>query len=286
MIFTGLSQSEKIQIVNDAAQGKDIVWLSTQAYVETCPVESFVDWAESIMYRTFYPLLQRINRDTVLVIDEFLRTQNRNELTYNCVRHYCNQAGKVIVFQYLPMIDSKQDFMILFDFVTRSRWKREPFTPALLAETEIHIQNPNIEIDIHPVEASAKLREKYSTQREKLFHSIGNKDPHTIPRNLHLLGGSERLTALEFSDLANTHKPVSRNARLKTDTFKSINRENQWAIVDLPHRSIDFTDFLFAIGQTSIPVFTTDLKVDQWYASRLKDWQKRLDECYTEISGG
>ena len=57
-----------------------------------------IEYNEVIMYRTFYPLLEEIGPDHLLVVNEFMRTRNRNDLTYNCLRHYLNQCGHTMVF--------------------------------------------------------------------------------------------------------------------------------------------------------------------------------------------
>jgi len=80
-----------------------------------------VEWADIIEYRFYYRLLREIDQSTLIVINECLRTQNRHELAYNCIPLFLQQTGHQVVFQYLPLIESPEDFMILFDFDTRSQ---------------------------------------------------------------------------------------------------------------------------------------------------------------------
>ena len=95
----------------------------------------YISYKNIIEYEYFYRLLQEIDQYTLLIIDECLRTQNRNDLTYNCLRHFINQSGHILVFQYLPMIDSVEDFMILFDFDSKSQWKREKFSVDIIKKS-------------------------------------------------------------------------------------------------------------------------------------------------------
>ena len=71
---------------------------------------------EIIQYKFYYRLLQEIGKDTLLVVNECLRMQNRYDLTYNCLRLFLQQTPHALVFQYLPIIDTIADFMVLFDF--------------------------------------------------------------------------------------------------------------------------------------------------------------------------
>src|SRR5690606_36363055 len=93
-----------------------------------------ITYADAIEYKHFYPWLREIDGQAVLVIDECLRTRQRSALHYNCIRHYVAQAGRVVVFQYFPIIEALDDFATLFDFATKSRWRRDPFSPTRLDE--------------------------------------------------------------------------------------------------------------------------------------------------------
>ena len=242
-----------------------------------------VDWPDIIEYRFFYRLVQEVDAGTLVVINECLRTKNRYDLTYNCIRHIINQAGHVLVFQWLPMIDDIQDFMVLFDFVTRSRWKRERFDPELLAEAELSVEPRPIAITPQAIAADAKTRAQYGAEKARLFASLGLKDPHTLPRQLHLIGG--RLRA-GHADLDGWH--LVRNNRFKlerTQTYKEPAYPHApYTLMDFPHNTGDLIDALSLAQQTALPALVTDLPADQWYLSRYTQWTRRLADAYASLS--
>ena len=298
MIRLGLDSAEKHGLATQYTASRriqHIVWIAPNE--PAAYIGEWIAYKEVIMYRTFYRLLQEIDGNTLVVIDECLRTQNRYCLEYNCIRQYLNQAGHVIVFQYLPLIDTADDFMILFDFATRSRWKREKFNPELLGETDICVRAIPITFKDITVPTSERTRQRYQRQRSKLFEEVSNstRDPHIIPRQLHLIGGVDKLAYIKsneqpqlnlFSDSAESRHYVARNRRLKhptITTFDDIDGVGHYTLIDLPHRFIDFTDFLDTTRQTTIDVLVTDLKVDRWYFDRYQQWQERLNATYTNL---
>jgi hypothetical protein len=288
MIYLGLKNTGKASVITEYCRNHGItktVLLSPEKFVFHLPVKpaESVDWPEIIMYRTFYRLLREIDPDTLVIVNECLRTRNRHDLTYNCIRHYLNQAGHVLVFQWLPMIDSLEDFMILFDFATGSRWKRERFDGDLLSETSLKtIRRDPV---IHPVEmeTDAATKAKYIREKKKLIDNIGIRDPHTIPRNLHLLGGKAKLCRLWPEQWY-----VGRNNRFKLgnmQTYKeSVYPHGRYTVFEWPHNFIDFADFLYLSGQEEVWALVSDLRVDQWYLKRYRQWARRIHDCYASLS--
>jgi hypothetical protein len=242
-----------------------------------------IEWSEIIMYHTFYRLLQEIDARTLVVVNECLRTQNRYDLTYNCIRNFLNQTSHQIIFQYLPFIDDIQDFMILFDFDTRSRWKRESFDEALLEHCRLTVRPIPIRFTPIQVETDEVLKRKYQKEKARLIDSIGIKDPHTIPRNLYLLSGKAKM---RYAD--NEHAYIGRNNRLKIDTLQTYKGDcypNQpYTIFEFPHNFIDFADFAALSRQQDFNILVSDLKVDQWYLQRYQQWSERINEGYASLS--
>jgi hypothetical protein len=246
-----------------------------------CPVQ-WVDWPEIIMYRTFYPLLQEIDARTLVVVNECLRTQNRHDLTYNCIRHYLNQAGHVLVYQWLPCIDTMSDFMTLFDFATGSRWKRTPWDVDPPEPVSLRIVERAPVFAMVPVAVDARTEAQYTAERARLFAGIGGKDPHTIPRNLYLIGGKAK--AAVWSPAA---RGLGRNARLGIEgiaTYKDDAYPNPpYTVIELPHNFIDLADVSALSGQTEFRVMATSLKADQWYCQRFSQWAQRIQDGYASL---
>lgn len=273
-----------------------VVIISPEKYPFLYDGADLIGYADSIEYKTFYRLLQEVNTETLVVVNECLRTQNRYDLTYNCIRHFLNQTNHWLVFQYLPQIDERDDLMILFDFASHSQWKRRKFDVNLILD--------NVEVKINPVQlrfnridviTSDKTKAKYDSERTKLFAGIGSKDPHTLPRNLYLIGGLDKATTIgnDTSDgqlalFGTTQKRyIARNKRIKHEaisTYGDFSRDDApFTIVEFPHRFIDFSDFMFESKQTSFDVLVADLKVDKWYWRRMNEWRERICETYSNL---
>jgi hypothetical protein len=242
-----------------------------------------IEWADIIRYKYFYRLLQEIDGSSLVVVNECLRTQDRHDLTYNCIRHFLNQAGYVLVFQYLPIIDNVDDIMILFDFDTKSRWKREKLRPGLLNDSVIRTVPVRLSLHRVDVPTNGKTKEAYQKEKRRLIDGIGLKDPHTIPRNLHLLSGKSKLPYV-------TNEPhVGRNNRLGIGnlcTYKEVSEQNPHRLFEFCHNFIDFSDFLTVTRQDHAIALVSDLKVDQWYFQRYQEWLGRLRYAYATLQQG
>lgn len=271
-----------------------VVAISTDAFPLALEGADHVPYSEVIMYRTFYRLLQEISGATLVVVNECLHNQNRYDLAYNCIRNFLNQTPHVLVFQQLPQIDTYEDFMILFDFATQSRWKRQRFDRDLIAA--------NAEVDVRPlaltfervdVPTSAATKAHYDTERATLFAALGPRDPHTLPRNLYLLGGKDKAAYISrqssntlFSTGQAAHY-VARNKRLGLEcvvTYDDVTPAGApYTVVEFPHAFADWCDFLRRTWQAVTPVLVADLKVDAWYWQRYNDWMERVHATYASL---
>lgn len=286
MIYIGYSDREKQSIISQYEIEHSITKLVVlYPAFSPLPIEhaDAIEYAEIIMYRSFYRLLQEINEQTLVVVNECLRTQNRYDLTYNCIRTFLNQTHHQLVFQQLPQIDAVEDFMILFDFVTRSQWKRESFNAKLVRQRAKVSVNPlTLNFTPIPVSTSEKTRQKYESEKQKLFDSLADKDPHTLPRNLYLIGGTDKAKLIDPVKYY-----VARNQRLKMPNITTYDdarpEDAPYTVVELPHRFIDFSDFIKRTGQTKFDVLTADIKVDGWYLERYHSWKERINATYASL---
>ncbi len=290
MIYLGIESKKKQGIIERYCLANSIakvVILTPEkfAFKYDKATSETVYYPQIIEYKFFYRLLQEISHETLIVISECLRTQNRHDLTYNCIRHYLTQTKHQIIFQYLPVIDNQQDFMILFDFDTQSRWKREKFDIDLLQESEIVIAKRDIAFNFIEITANDKLKSYYEAKKQKLFSEIGIKDPHTLPRNLYLIAGKAKIGHIDQSKQC-----VGRNNRFKIDAMHKYKQdcypETPFTVFELPHNFIDYTDFLALSAEDEVDVLATDIKADQWYCERYQEWKERLDETYTSLFNG
>jgi hypothetical protein len=286
MIFLGSSIEEKKQAIAKycSEHGISKVKIFSPKKFDFEYEAEHIEYADIIRYIFFYRMIQEIDGDTLVVINECLRTQNRHELTYNCLRNFLNQTKHQLIFQYLPLIDTFDDFMTLFDFDTRSQWKRDKWSPKLLSEIDIRVSPIALDIEVLPVETDENVKKAYAKEKTKLIEEIGLKDPHTIPRNLYLMSGKARL-----KHTVPTRNYLGRNNRFKIPSLKTYREdtypEDFYTVFEFCHNFIDFSDFLALSRQTKIPVLVADLKVDQWYLQRYLDWVKRIQDAYAEIHG-
>jgi len=285
MICLGCTNEDKRCIVADVRRGRPIthtLMLSPAKFAFSLEDAETVDWPEIIMYRTFYRLLQEVGQHSLVIVNECLRTQQRNDLTYNCIRHILNQAGRVLVFQWFPLIDTREDFMILFDFATKSQWRRSRFDPDLLRETDLKIIPRPIRLSPAEIVADAATQSTYQAERATLFAGIAGKDPHAIPRRLHLIGGKLRMQVADPWRWL-----IGRNNRFKIDrlqTYKEAAYPHQpYDLLDFPHHFIDLADVLSLSGQQQVTALVSSLKADRWYFARFLDWTRRIEDGYADL---
>lgn len=301
MICLGLDNQKKTEILDDCCQNNDIkkiFILSPEKFVfkYSDKISETVTYNDLIEYRFFYRLLQEIDKRTLVVVNECLRTKNRYELTFNCIRHFLNQAGHRLIFQYLPIIENREDFMILFDFDTRSQWKRRKFDPLLFKYAEIRTNQIKIKLDKIYIETSRETKEKYLKEKKYLFENIGIRDPHTIPRNLYMLSGKDKLRLVEkkvsqkqfdIFSLGNSKiKYIGRNNRFKIENmekYKQSEYSGTYSIFEFCHNHIDLIDFFSLSKQTELDVLISDLKVDKWYWDRYSQWIQELNYVYSKL---
>lgn len=301
MIYLGHSDVEKGRIIDGycAAHGlprRKVVVISPKQFPLQLDGADNIDLGDVIMYVTFYRLVQEIDGDTLIVLSEVLRNQNRYDLTYNCIRNFLNRTNHHLIFQRLPQIDTAEDFMILFDFDTHSRWKRRAFDADLVrGEIEPAIRPLLPTFGRIDIPTSAKTQARYTQERDQLFATLGARDPHIIPRQLYLIGGQDKLAyidqhgsrQLSLFEVAPPGLYVARNQRLRRDNivpYSAVEAGKTYTVVEFPHRFLDYSDFATATGQIHSNVLVASLKVDDWYYRRYTAWSERLDATYASLS--
>lgn len=235
----------------------------------------YIEWHQTIMYKNYYRLLQRINRRTLIVCDNILVHQNRYQLEYNCINNYINQTPQRIVFNYLPFIDGSDDFMILLDFYNKNLYKGEPFRWDYLRDVNLHVKPVHINFDFVPIEVTERDKEQYQKKRDALFDGIGLKDPDTIPRNLAITAGDIRKQYMPQD-----WKYTARNMRCKSHEMTTYKQDELNVIFDFPTKRIEFIDLLTLSRQTTVRALTSELSIDQFYKQDYTAWRDRLEAFY------
>ncbi|NNV07143.1 hypothetical protein ETC03_12205 [Geobacillus sp. MMMUD3] len=242
----------------------------------------YIEYADIEMYKYFYRLLEEIDENSLIIIDELMRTRNRAELIYNCSHHYLNQTPHRIVFEYFPIIEEIEDFMILLNFENKDKYHGKGFDFRYLQEEDIMMIPREIELNVIPVETTEKERKQYETKKEKLFETLGNKHPDTIPRNLQLLAGDFKKKAIRPD-----HLYVARNKRHKLKnvvTYKEVEKDKNYIVIDFHYRRLNFNDFLKFTGITKVDYLCTSLPIDQYYVNEFNRWKAEVEYLYAKAS--
>lgn len=225
-----------------------------------------IDFKEIIMYRTFYKLIQKVDKNTLIVLNECLQNKNLNDLYYNCINNITKLAGKVIIFQLFPFIESLKDFEIL----------------KKLNINNEKVKNKKYLVDINFIDCKIDSKEikDYENIRNKLFAEIGNRNPDTIPNNLQLFSGK-----IKQKYVNNRNMYIGRNNKNISlrKYFTEFNKIENEIFVDLPLNFKDFIKYLVLSKKQEINVLTTKLKIDIWYKEKYTKWKEELYNYYAEI---
>lgn len=176
-----------------------------------------ITFKESIMYKFYFRWLSEINENSVLILNNILKKQQRTCLEYNCIRYYCKQAGEVVVFNDFPLIQSKDDFMILYDMI-----QPDPFWKRKYEEVEVFenvSMNSSITVNATTISHDNKIIAGYEALKEKAISEV-KKDPDIIPRRLLKYAEKYNKKYGQFDSLTDL-KPIMNVAvsQLKVDQY-------------------------------------------------------------------
>jgi len=289
MIFLGYSSEHKKQILDEyvAENAIEKVIVLGPAEHSFQNIYENIDYADIIKYVYYYRLISFIDTKTLVVINECLQTKNRYDLTYNCIRNFLNQTNLQLVFNWFPIIENREDFCILYDFVSKSRHKRFSFDEIDIERHLVDFEQSPWEMVFHMVKCSPKILAEYQRQKKKLFDNICQKDPHTIPRNLHLIGWQDKKAYFE-EHLSENLIPVVRNNRASLNFYatykqRQYEKNKSYLLFDIAHNFKDLC-WLLSLSETKhFEVLVSDLKVDDWYSERLKKWLNEYDYVRSKI---
>lgn len=282
MIYLGLNHAEKQTVITDVEQKQEIRKTYIFYYRKKPDYKSvnaeYIEWDDVIMYKYFFRLLEEIGKDSLIVVDEMLRTQNRSELTYNCLHHYLNQCGARLIFQYFPIIEDIENVMILLDFEDKVRSAGKSFRDYMLQDFQIQFIDRSYTLNPIWVQTSIKEKHMYEAAKEKLFENFG-KDPDNIPRKLSLFVGQFKLPSVD----PEKHYLI-RNKRFKGKHFYTYRDEapSDCIILDPPQYVIQLHDYLKQVQIQNIYFLHTGLKVDEYYMN----YTKKINEIIRRIYAG
>jgi len=178
--FVYIGDHKKLDIINKYIQENDIekCYVFGDHLKLQCEQYKFSD---TDMYKYYYKLLQEIDGASLIIINELMRTQNRYDLKYNCVRKYCLNTKHVLVFSYFPIRKAKEDVMILYDFIQDNPFHKEAYSDAVF--NNFVLGDCVLDINKKDVEFGPDVLEKYETEKQKAIKAV-NKKPDIIPMRL------------------------------------------------------------------------------------------------------
>lgn len=288
MIYIGLNDEQKRSEIVRYAQShgiKNVIVLSDEHFslrLPELPKIRQIGYKETIMYRTFYPLLEEIDNTCLIVCNEMMRDRNRNCLTYNCIAKYTNQTPHRLVFEYVPIVDERKDIMILLDFDTSQRHKGLGVADIRLQEQEIQCVRRKFYLDVRTLALPAGALGRYEAKKEALFDGLGNRDPDTIPRDLHVWTGQYKKPEIARHP---ERDYVARNQRFKLPnvvSYADAMPGKGYELVDLPLSRKAFNDFLRRTGQERFIYLSTGFKVDEVYIGAFRAWEKEVEDIYAQ----
>jgi hypothetical protein len=264
MIYIGLSATDKARVIRDRMPGyrKTYIFVADKypGDLDLSGDFEIVTYSEVILYRFFYRLLGEIGRDSLIIVNEFIKTKKRSDLTYNCLAKYINQAGEILVFNFAPLISEEADFMILQDMETRGQSRLASFSREFWKGAVTSGYAPALEkIALSTGKAE---RKGYAELKDKLFANLGEQAPHIIPRRLHLYTGTIKAKVYAGGI-------ICRNKRMKRAvTYDEIADKLgiDAAICDFPYVELDFWKYLYVTRPERVKALVADgLPVDDFY---------------------
>lgn len=213
-----IGEHDKVKIVNEYISDNKIdkVYIIGDDISIDFKNKENIKFSDTIMYKYFYRLLQEINKNSLIVLNECLKKQNRYDLTYNCIRRYMLQTDHRLIFNYFPIIKEQEDFMILYDMLQNNPFLKEPY--KYITEFEnVEVGKVVFEVNKTDVVLTDECEAEYEREKENLIGKV-NKDPDIIPRGL--LRFSEKKKPKNYDSLAKI-KPVMNVAvsQLKVDAY-------------------------------------------------------------------
>lgn len=181
-IFIGSHDREGI--INEYIRNNDIekVFVIGEDLNVEFENKEHIKFPDTIMYVYFYRLMQEINKRSLIVLNECLRKKNRYDLTYNCIRRYCLQTSNILIFNYFPIIEKQEDFMILYDMIQNNPFLKEPYKYMTTFEN-VKVCDCKLNLCVHKCEVGEDIVKQYEIEKEKIISQV-NKDPDIIPRRL------------------------------------------------------------------------------------------------------
>lgn len=245
----------------------------------------YINWSEIIMYRTYWPLLSNIDKNSLIIVDELMKLgfEKRSDLTYNCLHHYLAPTTHRIIFEFTPVIDNENDIMIAFAMDDIRFKAKNKFSVAYLDYIDFDCIPRPLPMEITEVSVTSKQEQDYINKIESLFDNLGSKEPITIANEAQIIAGNYKKGCIE-----DDKKYLARNARFKMNNVFSLSKFNKmvtdnedWYFIDVPLSRLAVTDAVKLARQDKINFISTGLSIDRYVIeehNRIEDLKGRFYE--------
>lgn len=140
-----------------------------------------VPYNKVIKYEYYYKYLAFTDKQTLFVWNDCMLTKKRNCLEYNCIRHCAEQTPHRLIFNTMPLIDSCEDFMILYTMLEPNPFVKVAFSNVdKFANVDMEgFKMPVITVAKH--QATKEQWAQYQRLKDKTIAAV-KRDPNIIPR--------------------------------------------------------------------------------------------------------
>lgn len=134
-----------------------------------------------IKYAYYYKYLAFAHHDTVVIWNDCLRRTFQGALEYNCIRHCAKQTTHRLIFETMPIISSREDFMILYTMLEPSPFVKVKFSEVGNFSNVDKSGFVMPKIIVHSFTVTKPQLEKYQKVKADAIAAV-NCDPNIIPR--------------------------------------------------------------------------------------------------------
>ena len=296
MIRVGFDINQKNDLINAyLKQNKDINKVYVFYYkrtkhefdIKTDVDVEYIEFDDTEMYVYFYRLLKEIDDNKLIIVDEVMRStaKNRKQLKYNCMHHYLNQTTHRLIFEYYPIVENAEDFMILLDFYDDS-YKQRKFDYEYLKTEDIKCVPRRLKLKVSEVPITIDQEKAYKKRKEELFENLGKKKPETVPSALQLLAGDYKKSCVFDNNVY-----IARNKRFRMKNVVSYSEvkepqttEQEYIFIDTLMNRLHFNDFLKNTRTSVINYLSTGLSIDNIIIDDIKRIEEEKEKIYAQTS--
>lgn len=184
-----LGETDKVKVVKQYLKKnkniKDVFVIGDELDLsETELPVQHVTYANTIMYEiAWYPWLAAINKNSLVIWNEALRSSKWQALNYSCIRRYMQGTDHRLIFNYWPIKNREEDFMIMWGLIQLNPYTKDAYKETRLDNSLIHIGKMEFEYTVTPVTLTEEDMREYKKEKEALIASV-KRDPDIVPRRL------------------------------------------------------------------------------------------------------